>query len=109
MIVGNGNVALDVARVLLMDREELAKTDIAQHALDHLSDSTVREVVVVARRGPREAAFSFGEFLALAHLWDVDVIIDNGDLDPKSDDDVETVMKLEIAREFAERAPPPGE
>ncbi|MEZ0365909.1 FAD-dependent oxidoreductase [Mycobacterium sp. pUA109] len=108
VIVGNGNVALDVARVLLMDREELAKTDIAQHALDHLSDSTVREVVIVARRGPREAAFSFGEFLALAHLRDVDVIIDSEDLDPKSDDDVETVMKLEIARQFAQRAPQPG-
>jgi ferredoxin/flavodoxin---NADP+ reductase len=90
-----------------MDREELAKTDIAHHALDMLSDSTVREVVIVARRAPRGAAFSVGEFLALSHLPGVDVIIDSDDLEPHPDDDVETVMKLQIAREFAQRAPSP--
>jgi ferredoxin/flavodoxin---NADP+ reductase len=107
VIVGNGNVALDVARILLMDRDELAKTDIAHHALDMLSDSTVREVVIVARRAPRGAAFSVGEFLAVSHLPGVDVIIDSDDLEPHPDDDVETVMKLQIAREFAQRAPSP--
>jgi ferredoxin/flavodoxin---NADP+ reductase len=65
IVVGNGNVALDVARVLLMDPEELGKTDIAQHALDALSDSTIEEVVILGRRQPRDAAFSVGEFLAL--------------------------------------------
>jgi ferredoxin--NADP+ reductase len=108
VIVGNGNVALDVARILLMDRDELANTDIAYHALDMLSDSTVREVVIVARRAPRGAAFSVGEFQALSHLPGIDVIIDSDDLEPHPDDDVETVMKLRIAREFAQRAPSPG-
>ena len=108
VIVGNGNVALDVARVLLMDPEELASTDIAQHALDALSGSAIREAVILARRGPRDAAFSVGEFLALGHLPSIDVIVDSDDLEPHPDDDVETVLKLDIAREFAQRTPEPG-
>ncbi len=108
VIVGNGNVALDVARVLLMGPEELAKTDIAHHALNSLSASMVREVVILARRGPRDAAFSVGEFLAVGHLPGVDVILDSDELEPRPDDDVETIMKLEIAREFAQRVPNPG-
>jgi ferredoxin--NADP+ reductase len=107
VIVGNGNVALDVARILLMDRDELAKTDIALDALDNLSHSMVDEVVIVGRRGPREAAFSVGEFLALGHLPGVDVLVDSDELQPHPDDDIETVMKLEIAREFAQRKPKP--
>lgn len=109
VIVGNGNVALDVARVLLMDRAALARTDIAQHTLDALDDSAIREVVVLARRDIGHAAFSVGEFLALGHLDGVDVIVDPADL-PSDDghDDVETSFKLAIAREYAHRAPVPG-
>ncbi|MGB8389381.1 FAD-dependent oxidoreductase [Mycobacterium sp.] len=108
VIVGNGNVALDIARILLMEPDELAETDIAQHALDVLSGSAIREVVILARRGARQAAFSAGEFLALGHLPGIDVIIDGADLEPHPDDDVETALKLEIAREFAQRTPEPG-
>ena len=108
VIVGNGNVALDIARMLVMDRDELATTDIAQHALDALSDSSIREVVILARRGLRDAAFSVGEFLALGHLTGVDVIIESDDLEPHPEDDVETALKLDIAREFAERQLEPG-
>lgn len=107
VIVGNGNVALDVARILLMAPEDLAKTDIAQHALEQLSDSAVDEVVILGRRGLREAAFSVGEFLALGHPPGIDVIIDSDELDAHPDDDVETVMKLEIAREFTLRPAQP--
>src|SRR3546814_1125275 len=57
VIVGNGNVALDVARILVSDPEALAKTDIADHALAQLRSSKVREVVVLGRRWPLEAAF----------------------------------------------------
>ncbi|STZ72467.1 4Fe-4S ferredoxin [Mycolicibacterium fortuitum] len=103
VIIGNGNVALDVARVLLLDTDHLATTDIAPYALAALSDSRIREVVVLARRGPRDAAFSTGEFLALGHLPGVDVIIDSTDLATRPDDDVETVLKLQIAREYADR------
>ncbi|MFN6550487.1 FAD-dependent oxidoreductase [Mycolicibacterium septicum] len=109
VIVGNGNVALDVARVLLMDRTALAATDIAQHTLDALADSAIREVVILARRDIGHAAFSAGEFLALGHLDGVDVIVDPQDL-PADDehDDVETSFKLAIAREYAQRSPTPG-
>ncbi|TVY06379.1 4Fe-4S dicluster domain-containing protein [Mycolicibacterium porcinum] len=109
VIVGNGNVALDVARVLLMDRATLAATDIAQHTLDALADSAIREVVILARRDIGHAAFSAGEFLALGHLDGVDVVVDPADL-PADDqhDDVETSFKLAIAREYAQRNLTPG-
>jgi ferredoxin/flavodoxin---NADP+ reductase len=107
LIVGNGNVALDVARVLLMDSDDLAKTDIAEHALEALAQSHIREVVILARRGPRHSAFSVGEFLALGHLPGIDVIVDSDDLESQPDDDVETVLKLAIAREYAAREPSP--
>jgi ferredoxin--NADP+ reductase len=108
VIVGNGNVALDVARILLMEPEDLAGTDIAEHALDSLSGSMIREVEIVGRGAPRNAAFSVGEFLALGHLPGVDVIVDSEDLQPDPGDDVETTMKLEIAREFSQRPRQPG-
>jgi ferredoxin/flavodoxin---NADP+ reductase len=62
VVIGNGNVALDIARVLLKDPASLAATDIADHALNTLASSGIREVVIVARRGFRDAAFSAGEF-----------------------------------------------
>lgn len=108
LIVGNGNVALDVARVLLMPPDELAQTDVAQHALDALVNNRIREIVILARRNLRDAAFSVGEFLALGHLKGVDVLIENADLSSRPDDDVETSQKLEIARVYADRTPTPG-
>ncbi len=102
VIVGNGNVALDVARILVMDRGALAKTDIADHALEALSDSAVEEVVVIGRRGLRDAAFTAGEFLALGQLDGVDIIIERADLDERTDD-VERAWMLDIAREIAAR------
>lgn len=65
VVIGNGNVALDVARILLADVDQLRRSDIAPHALEALSQSNVREVVVVGRRGPAAAAFTAGEMLAL--------------------------------------------
>ncbi|OBF51146.1 FAD-dependent oxidoreductase [Mycolicibacterium monacense] len=104
VVVGNGNVAVDVARVLLADIDKLEATDIADHALHALRDSAIREVVVLGRRGIRHAAFSVGEFLALGHLDGVDVVIEGADdLAGYPDDDVETALKLEIAREYAAR------
>ncbi|OSC54790.1 hypothetical protein B5180_40665, partial [Streptomyces sp. BF-3] len=61
VVVGNGNVALDVARILVADPEALAATDIAAHALDALRASRVREVVVLGRRGPEDAAYTRSE------------------------------------------------
>jgi ferredoxin--NADP+ reductase len=65
VVVGNGNVALDVARILLSDPDELARTDIADHALTALRESNVQEVLVVGRRGPAQAAFTTPELLGL--------------------------------------------
>ncbi|RDI66518.1 FAD-dependent oxidoreductase [Nocardia pseudobrasiliensis] len=117
VIVGNGNVALDVARVLTLDPEELAKTDIADHALDALRQSNIREVVVLGRRGPLQAAYTSSEFLALGYLKGVDVVIDPAELelDPESralldDPDIEPALRLkyELAREYADKTPDPA-
>ncbi|PND54563.1 ferredoxin [Mycobacterium sp. ENV421] len=107
VIIGNGNVALDIARIMLTEPDALARTDIAQHAVDALSTSAIREVVILARRGLRDAAFSVGEFLALGDLDGVDVVIEDADLEDTPGDDAETALKVDIAREFAHRTPTP--
>ena len=76
VIVGNGNVALDVARILTLDPERLAATDIADHALAALRASAVREVVVLGRRGSDAAAFTVPELIGLMSLADVDLVIE---------------------------------
>src|SRR5690606_27114537 len=65
VIVGNGNVALDVARLLTSDPDTLADTDIAPYALSALRESKIEEVVVLGRRGPAESAFTVPEFVGL--------------------------------------------
>ena len=65
MIIGNGNVALDVARVLTGDPDDLARTDISDHALEAFRRSAVREVVIAARRGPAHSAFTLPELIGL--------------------------------------------
>src|SRR3546814_689419 len=75
VIVGNGNVALDVARILVSDPEALAKTDIADHALAQLRSSKVREVVVLGRRGPLEAAFTTKELIGLSQTPGADLLV----------------------------------
>lgn len=68
VVIGNGNVALDIARVLTSDVERLARTDIADHALRALENSRVREVVVVGRRDPRNASYSTSELIGLGSV-----------------------------------------
>ena len=86
VVVGNGNVAADVARMLALTREELAETDVADHALEVLAESNVTEIVVLGRRGPAQAAFTNPELLELGDMTDADVFVDPGDaeLDPLS-------------------------
>jgi ferredoxin--NADP+ reductase len=67
-VVGNGNVALDVARILARPHEELRRTEIADHALSALQDSQVEEIVVLGRRGPLQAAFTPAELRELTRL-----------------------------------------
>ncbi|HVG75429.1 MAG TPA: FAD-dependent oxidoreductase [Thermoleophilaceae bacterium] len=86
VVVGNGNVATDVARMLALTRDELAQTDVADHALDVLAESNVGEIIVLGRRGPAQAAFTNPELLELGEMTDADVFVDPGDveLDPLS-------------------------
>ncbi|WP_034269392.1 FAD-dependent oxidoreductase [Haloechinothrix halophila] len=79
VVVGNGNVALDVARILTMDPEALAGTTISPAALASLRSSKVREVVVLGRRGPEDAAYTRPELLGLAAQQDVDLVVDDHD------------------------------
>src|SRR5271156_2666160 len=81
VVIGNGNVALDVARMLVLEPSELAPTDTADHALDVLARSRVSEVVVIGRRGPAQAAFTNPELLELGELADADVIVDHAEFD----------------------------
>ncbi|MEU4233231.1 4Fe-4S binding protein [Nonomuraea sp. NPDC026600] len=80
VIIGNGNVAFDVARILASDPDRLAKSDIADHALEKLRTSKIREVVVVGRRGPAEAAFTRKELLSLTQTPGVEVCVDPDDV-----------------------------
>ena len=82
VVVGTGNVALDIARILSRDADELARTDMADHALAALRAASVREVVLLGRRGPEHAAYSAPELLALRHLPGVELVID--DTDPRT-------------------------
>lgn len=78
VIVGNGNVALDVARLLATDPERLASTDIADHALASLRASRVREIVLLARRGAAQAAYTLPELTSLVMREDIDVVVEGG-------------------------------
>jgi ferredoxin/flavodoxin---NADP+ reductase len=86
VVIGAGNVALDVARMLVTDVDELATTDTADHALDVLRASKVKEVVIVARRGPLQASFTTPELRELPDISDVDIVLDPADfadIDPE--------------------------
>lgn len=108
VIIGNGNVALDVARVLTMSAAELTKSDIAPHALEALKKSAVREVVVVARRGLAEAAFSTPELLSLLDRSDVDLVVEDREVAASAQGlPVMTAKKLEVLTKAAAR--PAGE
>jgi ferredoxin--NADP+ reductase len=76
VVIGNGNVAVDIARLLLSTPARLVRSDIAPHALEQLSTSRIREVVVVGRRGPADAAFTNGELLGLLSVPELDVAVD---------------------------------
>jgi ferredoxin--NADP+ reductase len=112
VVIGNGNVALDVARMLVLAPEELAPTDTADHALQVLAASQVNEVVILGRRGPAQAAFTNPELLELGELADADVIVDQAELeraltvpDPDAEADITSRRNVEILRDYASRTP----
>ncbi|KZS58827.1 NADP oxidoreductase [Mycobacterium kansasii] len=113
VVVGNGNVAIDVARILVTDPEVLACTDIADHALESLRPCGVREVVLVGRRGPLQAAFTTLELRELGELEGVDVVVDPAQLEGISDEDAAAAGKtakqnIKVLRDYARRPPRPG-
>jgi ferredoxin--NADP+ reductase len=97
VVVGNGNVALDVARILTVDPESLAGTEIAPHALAALRASRIEEVVVVGRRGPAESAFTLPELIGLSATPGVDLTVAGDALDGAPSGD----PKLDLLRELA--------
>ncbi|MFT3899255.1 MAG: 4Fe-4S binding protein [Gordonia sp. (in: high G+C Gram-positive bacteria)] len=102
IVIGNGNVALDVARVLTGDADALARTSISRTALDAIGRRGIREVLVVARRGPRQAAFTLPELIGLVES-DAHIIVDPADLDGLVAYNITDQLKLEQLREIAAR------
>jgi ferredoxin--NADP+ reductase len=111
-VVGVGNVAVDVARILCRTPEELATTDVADYALEALRCSKVREVYLLGRRGPLQAAFTNPEAKELGELEgaDIHVLPEEIALDPLSQaelergEDAAAKKKIDILREFSTRA-----
>jgi ferredoxin/flavodoxin---NADP+ reductase len=112
IVVGNGNVALDVARMLALTREELAPTDTVDPAIEAIVESTVREIVVLGRRGPVQASWTPPELQEMGELAGADIVVDEQELelDPASEAELAvapaTVRRnMDALREFAERPP----
>ncbi|KAH6781502.1 Pyridine nucleotide-disulfide oxidoreductase family protein [Perilla frutescens var. frutescens] len=89
VILGQGNVALDVARILLRPTSELARTDIASHALAALEDSSIRKVYLVGRRGPVQAACTAKELREILGIKDLGIYIEQADLVTTPADEIE--------------------
>ncbi len=108
-VVGNGNVAIDAARILLRTPAELEKTDIAAHALEVLRNSQVREVFILGRRGPEQASFTPTELKELGEMEDAEPVVDPSELAgcvvPESAPNSQQDKNLKILQSFAERQP----
>jgi ferredoxin--NADP+ reductase len=106
VVIGNGNVAIDVARMLVLDPGELAPTDTADHALNAFGVAGVTEVILLGRRGPAEAAFTNPELRELGELERADVIVDPAQLEGVADpEDTTKRRNVEILRDYAQRTP----
>jgi len=112
VVVGNGNVALDVARMLALTREELAPTDTTDAAIEAIAESGIREIVVLGRRGPVQAAWTSTELQEMGELAGADIVVDPAELelDAASAAELENGSNIvqrnfELLRGFATRAP----
>ena len=114
VVIGNGNVAADVARMLALTRSELEETDTADHAIEAMGESGVEEIVVLGRRGPAQAAFTNPEVRELGEMADADIVIDPAEveLDELSRELIESgdagptnARNVEIFSDFAGREP----
>jgi ferredoxin/flavodoxin---NADP+ reductase len=113
MVVGVGNVAIDVARILCLSHDELAATDIADYALEALSNSNIKEVYLLGRRGPAQAAFTNPELKEVGELADADVVAlpQETELDPLSQAEMDrlkdrtTQKKVEMLQAYSKNTP----
>ncbi|OLE37856.1 MAG: NADP oxidoreductase, partial [Actinobacteria bacterium 13_1_20CM_3_68_9] len=114
VVIGNGNVATDLARMLALTREELEVTDTADHAIEVLGASNVREIIVLGRRGPAQAAFTNPEVRELGEMKDADVEVDPAEVEldelssaylASDEADITTRKNVEIFTEFSRRQP----
>jgi ferredoxin--NADP+ reductase len=112
VVIGNGNVAVDVARMLALTEEELAPTDTTDPAIDAIVHSGIREILMLGRRGPVQASFTTPELIELGELAGADVVVDPADLelDPPSAAELEAGTpiqrrNMDVLREFAARSP----
>ena len=111
VVVGAGNVALDVARMLALTRDELSPTDTTDRAIDAISESGLREIVVLGRRGPAQAAFTTPELKELGELAGADVVVDPAELELDAaslaslEGNTNATRNMEVLHEFASREP----
>lgn len=109
VVVGVGNVAIDVSRILAKTVDELKTTDIADHALDVLAQSRVKNIYILSRRGPAQAKFTNAEVKELGELTDAEPVVDAAELELDSlsaqeiADNREAQRNIEILKEFAAR------
>ena len=111
VVVGAGNVALDVARMLALTRDELAPTDATDAAIEAIAGSAIREIVILARRGPAQAAFTTPELKEMGELTGADVIVDAAELELDEasaaaiENNTNAKRNMDVLREFAAREP----
>jgi ferredoxin/flavodoxin---NADP+ reductase len=105
VVIGNGNVALDVARMLALTPEELAPTDTTDPAIEAIGSSPLREILVVGRRGPAQASWTTQELKEMGELAGADVSVDPADLEGAPQGDTQTERNMEVLRDFAAREP----
>jgi ferredoxin--NADP+ reductase len=105
VVVGNGNVAIDVARMLALDPRELAPTDTADHAIERFRAASVEHVIVLGRRGPAHAAFTTHELRELGDLRRADVMVHPEDLEHELPGEMSSAAQrnLQLLREYADR------
>jgi len=116
VVVGNGNVAIDVARMLVLHPDEIAVTDTADHAIESLARSEVEEVVLLGRRGPAQAAFTNPELRELGELQRAGVVVDAADLELDEasarwlEEEAEPTNRrnVDVLRGFAQEGPREG-
>jgi ferredoxin/flavodoxin---NADP+ reductase len=105
VVIGNGNVALDVARMLALTPEELAPTDTTDPAMEAIGASPIREILIVGRRGPAQASWTTQELKEMGELAGADVSVDDAELEGAIEDDTHVHRNMDVLRDFAAREP----